>query len=137
MNEFDIIKSIILRYFNIQYQKEYIPDDFDIITITPAVNFRYGYEISSKTTVDYFRIRVYLNEGDYDNLSKFRIELNYPTSTSKLGDEVYVAVGSIDKYYRETGKVKFLKVNTRDKAFILLENSNILLAENGSALLLE
>ena len=38
MNEFDIIKSIILRYFNIQYQKDYIPDDFEILPGRATLN---------------------------------------------------------------------------------------------------
>jgi hypothetical protein len=45
-------------------------------------------------------------------LSPYRIEVNYPSHTAQLGDEVYVALGEIDKFYQDSGLYKFHTINT-------------------------
>jgi hypothetical protein len=112
MSEVLFLTTLAVNAFNEQYQKSFTPNDFCIFSITPAPGFHLGYEIVSVRDGDFLRLRIYLNIGKCDQLSKYRLEVNHPSYENALGDEVYVALGEIDNYYKDSGMFKFNSINT-------------------------
>jgi hypothetical protein len=112
MTEALFLITLAVNAFNEQYQKSFTPSDFCIFSITPAPGFDLGYEVVTIRDGDSVRLRIYLILGRFDTLSPYRIEVNYPSHTAQLGDEVYVALGEIDKFYQDSGLYKFHTINT-------------------------
>jgi hypothetical protein len=112
MTEALFLITLAVNAFNEQYQKSFTPEDFCIFSITPAPNFNLGYEVVTIRDGDFVRIHMYLNIGRFDTLSPYRLEVNYPSYSNALGDEVYVTLGEIDRYYQDSGLYKFNSINT-------------------------
>lgn len=128
MSEALFLITLALKAFNDQYQKSFTAQDFCIFSITPAPNTDLGYEIVSITDQDFLRIHIYLSFGKLDQLHKYRLEVNYPSYSGTLGDEVYVATGEVCQYYKDTGVYRFNPINT---CGILL---NVFTTEDGEPL---
>lgn len=101
------LRRMAIREFNFQYHKKIDPTLCDIKSISPGYKCSHGYEIESLREGDNFRIRLYFNLGDNDQLLPYRLETDDSFSKGSLGDEVYVTIGTINQYYVDSGEYRF------------------------------
>lgn len=141
MDQKQYILNLMVGAYNCQFRKRFKISDFDLMSITPRVRYRFGYEAFTKRTDDNFRLRAYFNFGDYDYTNLYRLETDGSGGSGSLSDEVFVTTGMLDRYFFEQGLVKFVfippPVNEGPTDIILMENGEPLLMENGDNILLE
>ena len=107
MNERRFLIQLAVYAFNQQYNRDLKVHDCDIKSIPPNQFSTIAYEVFTVRLDDYVRLRLYLEYGDYDNLGRYRLEVDGTDGLGILGDEVYVTSGFVDRYYRESGLYKF------------------------------
>lgn len=110
--ERDFLIEYAVRKYNRQYGRDYTRDEFDVRSITPRVNTDLGYEFTTNRLDDFVRLRIYFSFGRFDDVRDFKLEVNYPSYIGKLGDETFVALGTIDRYYLDSGIYKFRWIGT-------------------------
>lgn len=139
MNEVTFLLKLAITVFNRQYNTNFNIDDFCIFSIEPSYGFDLGYEIVTIINTDNVRLRIYLNIGEKDNLSNYKLEVNHPSYTGGLGDEVHVALGEIDKDHIENNLIKFLFINTCNinNNVIATEDDIAITTEDGEVLIIE
>lgn len=140
MSESDFLLNLALTVFNRQFNRNFTNSDFCLFSIQPPVNFDLGYEILSITDEDKLRLRIYLTINKKDDLSNFRVEVDYPSHTDGLGDEIYVALGEVDRAHMDNGTMRFRPINTcgillnaistEDGEYITTEDGEIIVTEN-------
>lgn len=100
------ITSQIVSMFNAQYSRKLNPRDFSIKSITPHYNTTHGYEIWTTNGTN-LRIRYYFNLTHAHFSNKFRLALAPERAVGALGDEVYIANGSVNEELRNSGAYSF------------------------------
>ena len=101
------LKGLAVSMFNTQYGKNILVDECSIVSIRPNYGASLGYEISTMVLNDHLRLRVYFSMGPSDSLQKFRLEVDESFINRKLGDEVHVAIGVLNRGWVEQGIYKF------------------------------
>lgn len=141
MDQKQYILNLMIGAYNRQFRKRFNISDFDLMSITPRVKYRFGYEAFTTRTDDNFRLRAYFNFGDYDYSTLYRLESDGSGGSGNLSDEVFVCTGTLDRYFFEQGLVKFKFIppptNNAPTEILLMENGDPLLAEDGDYILLE
>lgn len=142
--EKEFLISTALRQFNEQYTKSIQVVDCDIKSIPTRNGFERSYEVHTLRTDDHLRMHMHLRFEGRDGLSNYRLEVDsvqtqQDGNVGTLSDEVYVATGTIDPYYKDSGIYKFRPVNvdTTLLAILLGEMGEDVLGENGEQILLE
>lgn len=131
MDEKHFLIDFALGKFNLQFNRNLQVADFDIFSILPTYDTIRGYEIFTLTPGDNLRLRIYFNYGDHDGLGDYRLEVDNSEINSGLGDEVFVAIGTVDNYYMFSGMMSFLWIPISASA------ANILLTEEGDPITTE
>lgn len=131
------LRNLVVRAFNTQYSKNIKPEDCSIINIEPTYNSTHGYEIETLRDDDYLRMRFYFTLGYVDSVSAFRLEVDDDEfARGKLGDEVYVAIGTVNNSYVQRGIYKFNKHLVKDDAEKLIkfmDNTNMVYVNGETA----
>lgn len=126
MNEKTFIISMALDKYNSQFGTKFQAKNFEIFSIDPNIYYEKAYEIYSTRVDDYLRLRVYFNISDKDFLGPYRLEVTGPAQTAGLGDEVFVAIGTFDKYYLDEGIYKFRWIKGEQGVSINVDMVNLL-----------
>ena len=139
MNERDFLINLALGSYNSQYGQTFDSAYFDVFSIQPQVGYNVAYEIYSVRQDDFLRLRVYFAFTNSDGLENYRLEVDNSNYDNELGNEIFVAYGTIDSYYKENGIYKFGWLGQDETRWgaILLEDDTSILLENGEVLLLE
>ena len=106
-SEKDFLKELALRQFNTQYQKNILVENCEIISIRANYGADLGYEISTKRADDYLRLRIYMSFQMQDSVGAYRLEVDNTKVEGHLGDEVRVALGSLNREWYENGIYRF------------------------------
>ncbi len=101
------LKGLAVSMFNTQYGKNILAEECSIVSIRPNYGASLGYEISTMVLNDHLRLRVYFSMGASDSLQKYRLEVDEAFINRKLGDEVHVATGVLNRGWIEQGIYKF------------------------------
>lgn len=130
--EKDFLIGLALRQYNDQYNKSFVVDDCDIVSIPNNIKSDLAYEIVNMRTDDFFRLRMYLNIAEKDEISPYRIEVDGSGYTYALGDEVFVSSGTVDRYYRDSGTYGFLTITEEMGIDAILSEDGIpIISEDG------
>lgn len=106
-SEDSFLRRFAVDRFNRQYGKNFDPDRCEIRSIVPGYNKTYGYEITTARTDDFVRMKIFFSLGNLDQLSPYRLEVDGKVATGSLEDEVYVAVGVVNRWYFDSGTYRF------------------------------
>lgn len=138
MDDREFLKSFALARFNDQHGRKFKHSDCDIKSIPVRYDCDRSYEIFSNRLDDYFRLHIHLRFDVSDGLGDYRVELQGSRVTGALGDEVWVAVGTIDRYYMEAGLTRFQNLNTNENLVEVLdyENGEHMVFSDGELILL-
>ena len=138
MDEKHFLIDFALAKFNLQFNRNLNIADFDIFSIPPTYDTIRGYEIFTLTPGDNLRLRIYFTYGDHDGLGDYRLEVDNTEVNFGLGDEVFVAIGTVDNYYMFSGLMSFLWIPISETAvgMLLAEDGNPILTEAGAYILL-
>lgn len=134
-----LIKLAVDRY-NRQHNQKFDIDSFELTSIRPRTDYDLGYLIETKRKDDYLRLKIYLNIDKATKLHNFMPEVDQGHfEPMTLEDEVLVAFGTVDSWYRQEGIYKFMPINNEEMLveYIALENGRAILLENGEVLALE
>lgn len=140
MTEREFLIQLAVNTFNAQYGKHIEAINCDIKSITPNLFSTLAYEVYTVRMDDFVRLRMYLEFNNYDDLGRYRLEVDGSSGVGILGDEVYVASGYVDSYYRDSGLYKFgwLDVDIATWGILLAEDDVVLITEDiGDYLILE
>lgn len=140
MKEHDHIKAAALRFFGVQFNKQLNPADFAIICVPKKADYPLAFEIFTTRIDDFLRLRVYLQITSSDNFQPFKLEVTTPYVNNSPEDEVWVTLGSLDKYHIESGYLKedgLYRCPDMVDNILLMEDGNAILAEDGSYILME
>lgn len=107
LTESEFLIKLAIDKFNYQYSKNLVPSAFSISSIIPNRAYQLAYQIESIDSVDLLKLRIYVNMEDSDALGNYTLSLSGEPVSGGLGDETYIAYGTIDKYYYETFTYKF------------------------------
>lgn len=111
-SESSFLRELAVREFNFQYQRSLDHKLCTIKTIVPNYGCTHGYEIETMDVSDHVRLRMYFNLDDKDNFLPYRLETDNRIIQGDLGDEIYVMIGTINRYYVESGTYKFRPIAT-------------------------
>lgn len=106
-SESQFLIDLAVSTFNSQFGRNISPAGCEIKSILPDYGTSYGYEISTKITTDYLRLRIYLTLETMDRLFPYRLETTSEKNVEALGDEVYVALGVVNQFYLNEGIYRF------------------------------
>ena len=126
------LKDFILRNFNFQFNENVLTEECDICSIEPQGGFALGYEVTKLCQVGTFKLKVFVSLSDSDNLSPFVLKVSEPFTDTELGDEFFVATGTIDTAHHDYENYSFLPLRYEDcgSNFLnLADDSNILLTD--------
>lgn len=139
LNEKQFIIQFALQKFNHQYNRSIKVEDCDAKSIQPNRFSVQAYEIFSVRLDDFLRLRLYINLSKVDKLGSYRLEVDGSEAVNQLGDEVYVATGTLDRYYYESGLYKFpwLGEDVTLWNLSLSEEGDGLITEQGEYIVLE
>lgn len=139
MDDKRFLKQLALVKFDQQYNRFLNIDELDIFSIAPDYAMERGYEIFTVYPSDKFRIRIYVNFTNRDFLNDYRLEVDNNEITNALGDEVFVAMGEVDKDYITSGQTSFpwIPIPVTAGMMLIQENGEPLLLESGDYILLE
>lgn len=128
-----------VNQYNTQFAKSLAYDYFDVRSIPTRVNFDRSYEVYSVRFDDYLRLHIHLTFSDSDRLGPYRVETDQTHAVAALGDEVFVSVGSINRFYVDSGYYKFNTIQADETSLpvLLMESGMALLDESGDYILLE
>lgn len=131
--------SLAIKKYNSQFSQALVIENCTISTIPVRRDFDRSYEVSTKKESDFLRLHIHLVFSSIDNIDLYRLEVDGTNYRNALGDEVFVATGSIDSYWRDSGTYKFNSLNYLDPSIsaILLEDGSPVYMEDGSYLLTE
>lgn len=107
MIEKDFIIQLAVNTFNAQYNQAIEIERCDAKSIEPNERSVLGYEVFTKRLDDFVRLRLYLNFDTTNDISQFKLEVDGTEGSDVLSDEVYVAMGSVNEFYRDTWFYKF------------------------------
>lgn len=107
MTEREFIIQLAVNSFNAQYNASIRLSECDAKSIQPNGYSAIAYEVYTVRQDDNVRIRLYLNFGHHDRMGEYRLEVDGSDAVGRLGDEVYVALGFVDVFYRDSGLYKF------------------------------
>ena len=99
--------GMAVSQFNSQYNRDIDPEACSIHSIEPDYGTDLGYEVKTNLTSDYVRLRMYLGLERRDAIQAFRLETDKSMIVKNLGDEVYVAMGSLSSMYIDNGIYRF------------------------------
>ena len=99
--------NLAVDKFNSQYGLNIDPDECTIVSIRSNYGCTYAYEIDTNRTDDALRLRMYFNLLNQDGLGDYRLEVDETFLKDQLGDEVYVAIGTVNSYYLDSGIYRF------------------------------
>lgn len=131
MTEREFIIQLAVNSFNQQYGRNVQFTDCDVKSILPNQFSLFAYEIFTVRFDDFVRMRLYLDFGNYDVIGNYRLEVDGSAGVGVLGDEVYVASGFVDRYYKESGLYKFNWMGEDQSTW------DIFLMENGDSFVTE
>ena len=139
MTEKHFIIKMILDQFNDQYKKHIKVNECDAKSIHNNTYSDIAYEVFTKRFDDFVRIRVYFSFNKHDKINNFSLEVDTSDIRNRLGDEVFVADGTIDRYYKQYNVYKFNWMSQDETSWeiLMLENTESLLFEDGNDILLE
>jgi hypothetical protein len=139
MTEKEFIISLAVSAFRQQFNATILPTECDVKSIPKNTTSELGYEVYSTTLVDYLRMRIYLNFGNGDWIGPYTLETDATHVVGNLGDEVFVASGYVNDYYRTNGVYKFpwLSADALTWGMFITESGEPLLMEDGGYLLTE
>ena len=133
MTEREFIIALAVNAFNQQYNASLLVENFDVKSIQPNQFTTLAYEVYTVRFDDFVRLRLYLNFDQYDSIGNYRLEVDGSEGIGVLVDEVYVATGIVDRFYKESGLYKFnwLGQDITSWDIFLTENEEALLTEIG------
>lgn len=102
LTEPEFLITYTLKIFNSHYNKDFVPQDFRIKSIVPTYDSTHGYEIYTKRTDDFLRIRLYFNITSDSKIRLIRLEQeanNYLPGIN--GDEIYVILTDMPSYFTD------------------------------------
>lgn len=105
--EREFIIDLAVSRFNLQYKKKIDPKDCLVKSIVGNYGCFYGYEIDSIRVDDFLRLRIYFNLGGLDSFLPYRLETDKTMSEGALGDEIFVTIGTVNRFYKDEGIYKF------------------------------
>lgn len=137
--EENFLLNLIVSKFNTQFNTTWGLDDFIIYSISPKSTHKIGYELKTKRLEDFLTIRVYFNFNSHDEISDFILGLDSSITTGKgnLSDEVYIAFGLIDNFYKENNIYRFGLIDNplSDNGYIIDHLGNRLVDHLGNYLI--
>lgn len=138
--EQNFLLNLIVSKFNTQFNTNWKLDDFVIYTIAPKATHKLGYELQTKIVSDFIRIRIYFNFDNHDEISDFSLALSPITGDSgagNLSDEIYVAFGLIDSFYKDNNIYNFSYLDNPldDVGFLIDHLGNYLIDHLGNQLI--
>jgi len=139
MTEREFLISLALKNYNQQFGKDFRVEDCDIKSLDTRVNYDLSYEVWTNRVDDFLRMRMHLLLSHGDGLGKYRLETDGTQDVGGLTDEVFVALGRVDRYYKDAGIYKFHPI-LPDNAllpYILGEDYDPILDEAGEPLFTE
>lgn len=101
------LKKLAISTFNTQYGRNIDLTECSISSIRPNYGGTLGYEIQTLLLADNVRLRVYFTMGYISKLENYRLEVDEKFIQTRLGDEVYVAVGTLDRGLVDFDTYKF------------------------------
>lgn len=140
MKEHNFIKELALKFFKNQFNKNIDPAECGIICIDKKPEYPIAFEIYTIRADDFMRIRIYLQLGKSDNLQPYKLEVSAPYHNLSAQDEVWVTLGTFDKYHIESGFLKetmLYHCPQQSLNILLAENGEPIYAEDGSYIVLE
>ncbi len=137
--EENFLLNLIVSKFNTQFNTTWGLDDFTIYSITPKSTHKLGYELKTKIIEDSVRLRVYFNFNSHDEISDFilGIDSSVTTGIGNLSDEVYIAFGLIDEFYKDNNIYTFSIIENpiNDEGFLVDHLGNSLVDHLGNNLI--
>ena len=137
--EENFLLNLIVSKFNTQFNTTWGLDDFVIYSVNPKSTHKIGYELKTKLLEDFLTIRVYFNFNSHDEISDFILGLDSSITTGKgnLSDEVYIAFGLIDIFYKENNIYRFGLIDNplNDNGYIVDHLGNRLVDHLGNYLI--
>lgn len=117
VSEREFLIQLAVRQFNYQYKKQIDPTRCGVKSIRGNYGCTFGYEVDTIRENDHLRIRVYFNLLNQDSFEPLRLEVDDTFTTNELGDEVYVMIGTVNRYYIDSGTYKFRQIQEDPSRF--------------------
>ena len=132
--ESQFLRTLAVREFNFQYKRNIAPGLCNIKSIAPGYGCTHGYEIESLRQGDHLRMRMYFNLGELDQFQPYRLETDTTFAKGTLGDENYVMIGTVNKYYVESGTYRFrtMAITEDDTKLLHFMNGEVMQFMDGS-----
>lgn len=144
LTEEQFLIQFAVKKYNEQFKKSFDPSVFEVRSIPVRYGCESSYEVSTSRLDDNLRLHIHIRFEGTDGLKPYRLEVDsilsqLPNSEGTLNDEVFVALGTIDRYYKNNGIYRFRPIGeTQNQGnFLLLENGQPILLEDGTPILLE
>lgn len=139
MTEAEFLIKKALDVFNPQFGKDFTVDECLISTYPTRQRYDRSYQIETVREDDFVRMHLHLNFSDRDHLSEFTMELDTEILVDQSGDELFVAYGTIDRYWLEQKKYKFTQIvnNTSVLGVLLMEEGPPIVLEDGTYIIPE
>lgn len=143
-SERDFLIMLATKLFKSQYGRNIPISCCDVRSITPSSRRELGYEIVTTRFDDFLRMRLYFDFGDETKFVNYRIENEQgKDGPAQLDDEVYVAYGTVERYYKTEGIYRFrwmtedvsrydVILAEADGLPILSEDGEFIVAEGGN-----
>lgn len=139
LKEREFLIKLAIDKFNTQFNSDILINECDIYSIPATFSTNLGYEIYTRRADDNLRLRIYLLINNYDSLMDYRVEVDPQKNfIGGLGDEIFVAIGTLDRYYKEQKIYTFNWLSpsgSSDVSAILLEDGRPIMLEDGSGFL--
>ena len=139
MTEAEFLIKKALDVFNPQYGRDFIVSECRVSTYPTRRRYDRSYQIETIREDDFVRMHLHLNFSDRDSLSAFDLELDTDLLVGENGDELFVAYGTIDRFWIEEKKYKFAQMvnNISVLGVLLLEEGPPIVLEDGSYIIPE
>lgn len=140
LTEQQYLIKLAIDHYNLQFSTSIPYEDVAMFSIPPNVNTDLGYEFYTTWYGDNFRLRLYLVYGANTGLSPYRLEVDNTFEPNRLGDEIFVTLGTMDSYYKDNNVYKFNWIFEDESiinSILLTEDGNPILTEDGSFILIE
>lgn len=138
MTESEFLITLAITQYNNQYNKNLTLDGCDIGSIVVRQGFDLSYEVTTKRTDDYVRLHMHLTFDKMDMIRPYRVEVDGSSGyVDQLGDELFVATGLVDIYYKEENIYKFRPiVLVTEDSYLLMESGDFILTESSDYFIL-
>ena len=107
LTEKEFLISIALLQFNLQFNRKFLVDECDIVSLPANSYSDRGYEVTTIRLDDLVRMRIYVTFDSEFHASPYRLDNTGLEMRGALGDEVYVSDIKIPRYYIDQGIYKF------------------------------